>query len=93
MQDEAFGEHKPLVYCPRCLSRLIYAVDAAGFNLEVILNRRCPECEHRDSVVTTAIAAAVWYRRDTRHMHELLQLADSMAESAPMPVPETEEAT
>jgi transcriptional regulator NrdR family protein len=90
MQDEAFGEHKPLVYCPRCLSRLIYAIDAAGYDYEVILNRRCPECEHRDSVVTTAIAAAVWYRRDTRHMYELQQLADSMAASAPMTVPETE---
>jgi hypothetical protein len=92
MQDEAFGEHKPLVYCPRCLSRLIYATDAAGYAYEVILNRRCPECEHRDSVVTTAIAAAVWYRRDTRHMHELLQLADSLAALTPMTVPETEEA-
>ena len=28
MQDEAIGERKPLVHCPRCTSRLIYAVDA-----------------------------------------------------------------
>jgi transcriptional regulator NrdR family protein len=80
------------VHCPRCTSRLIYAIDTAGYDAEVILNRRCPECEHRDSVVTSAIAAAVWYRRDTRLMRELMALADSLAKAAPMPLVETEEA-
>jgi DNA-directed RNA polymerase subunit RPC12/RpoP len=86
MQDEAFVERKPLVHCPRCTSRLIYAVDAAGYEAEVILNRRCPECEHRDSVVTSALAAAVWYRRDTRIMRGLMELADSLRESSAEPV-------
>jgi DNA-directed RNA polymerase subunit RPC12/RpoP len=81
MQDKAIGD-KPLVHCPRCLSRLIYAIDTAGYETEVILDRRCPECEHRDSVVTSALAAAVWYRRDTRIMRELLELADSLAAMA-----------
>jgi DNA-directed RNA polymerase subunit RPC12/RpoP len=92
MQDEAFGGSKPLVHCPRCTSRLIYAVDTAGYDAEVILNRRCPECEHRDSVVTSAIAAAVWYRRDTRLIRELMELADALAGPAPLAVAETEEA-
>jgi hypothetical protein len=92
MQDEAFGERKPLVHCPRCESGLIYAVDAAGYEAEVILNRRCPECEHRDSVVTSALAAAVWYRRDTRLMRQLMELADSLSEASPLPLAEAEEA-
>jgi DNA-directed RNA polymerase subunit RPC12/RpoP len=92
MQDEAFGASKPLVHCPNCASRLIYAIDTAGYDAEVILNRRCPECEHRDSVVTSAIAAAVWYRRDTRFMRELMELADSLAAAAPRPLVKTEEA-
>jgi hypothetical protein len=92
MQHEAFGESKPLVHCPRCSSRLIYAIDAAGYDAEVILNRRCPECEHRDSVVTSAIAAAVWYRRDTRLIRELMQLADSLAQPAPLAVVQPGEA-
>jgi DNA-directed RNA polymerase subunit RPC12/RpoP len=71
---------KPLVHCPECTSRFIYAVDAAGFEGEVILHRRCPECEHRDAVVTTALAAAAWYRRDTRLMGEISVLADQLAD-------------
>jgi hypothetical protein len=84
--DEGFGERKPLVHCPRCTSSLIYTVDAAGYDAEVILDRRCPECEHRDSVVTSALAAAVWYRRETRLMRELLELADAMVERAKVPL-------
>jgi hypothetical protein len=84
--DEGFGERKPLVRCPCCTSRLIYAIDTAGYDDEVILNRRCPECEHRDSVVTSPLAAAVWYRRDTRIMRDLHELADSLAEHAPLPL-------
>jgi hypothetical protein len=76
-QESPF-ERKPLVHCPSCESSLIYTTDSAGYDAEVILNRRCPECEHRDSVVTTAIAAAVWYRRDTRLLAELAALADSL---------------
>jgi hypothetical protein len=90
-QEQPFSQRKPLVHCPRCASRLIYTVDAAGFDAEVILNRRCPECELRDSVVTTALAAAVWYRRDTRILAELLALADSLADAQlPAPVVEIE---
>jgi hypothetical protein len=87
-RDEGYGGQKPLVECPRCLSRLIYTVDTAGYDSEVILDRRCPECEHRDSVVTTALAAAVWYRRETRIMGELQVLADSLAAESLVPVPD-----
>jgi DNA-directed RNA polymerase subunit RPC12/RpoP len=89
-QEPPFDQRKPLVHCPRCASRLIYTVDTAGYDSEVILDRRCPECEHRDSVVTSALAAAVWYRRDTRILAELTILADSMKEAALLPVAEAE---
>jgi hypothetical protein len=42
--------------------------------------------------VTSAIAAAVWYRRDTRLIRELMQLADSLAQPAPLAVVQPEEA-
>ncbi len=90
-RDMQFAD-KPLVHCPRCTSRLIYIIDTAGYDTEVILHRRCPECEHRDSVVTTALAAAVWYRRDTRLLNELLELADSLALEIASPVPLVEDA-
>jgi DNA-directed RNA polymerase subunit RPC12/RpoP len=89
-QESPFDQRKPLVHCPRCASRLIYTVDTAGYDAEVILDRRCPECEHRDSVVTSALAAAVWYRRDTRILAELTMLADSMAQASLLPVVKTE---
>jgi DNA-directed RNA polymerase subunit RPC12/RpoP len=88
--DQGFGEGKPLVRCPCCDSRLIYTVDSAGYDAEVILDRRCPECEHRDSVVTSALAAAVWYRRDTRLLAELAELADALAAEIPVPLAQTE---
>ena len=34
---EPYAERKPLVHCPRCTSRLIYTIDAAGYDAEVIL--------------------------------------------------------
>jgi hypothetical protein len=50
-----------------------------------LLDRRCPECEHRDSVATTTLTAAVSYRRDTRRLLALQALADSIAVAAPLP--------
>ena len=46
---------KPLTRCPLCAGRLIYPRDLAGVggsDADVVLSRRCPECEHRDLVVT-----------------------------------------
>jgi DNA-directed RNA polymerase subunit RPC12/RpoP len=90
-RDMRFAD-KPLVHCPHCTSRLIYVTDTAGYDAEAILHRRCPECEHRDSIVTTAVAAAVWYRRDTRLLNELRELADTLALELAAPVPLIEDA-
>ena len=48
----------PLVRCPRCSSRLISPLQADGCHDGVIVDRHCPECGHRDRVVTTPFAAA-----------------------------------
>jgi hypothetical protein len=78
----------PLVRCPRCSSRLISPTQADGCHDGVIVDRRCPECGHRDRVVTTAFAAAVWARHETRVASSLSALADALADGAPIEVSE-----
>ena len=73
------ASHKPLVRCPRCESGLIYAVECEAVGPSVVLRRRCPECEHRDSVETTWFAVRVWRRREARISGELRAYADALA--------------
>jgi hypothetical protein len=59
--DDDNQPNKPLTRCPCCASKLIYPVAVlSGSDGNAIVDRRCPECEARDTVVTTADAAAVW---------------------------------
>jgi hypothetical protein len=76
----------PLVRCPRCSSRLISPLRADGCHDGVIVDRHCPECGHDDRVVTTAFAAAVWARHETRVAASLHALADALADGAPLEV-------
>ena len=69
----------PLLACPRCASRLIYARDIAGTGSHVVLARRCPDCEHRDSVTTTATAASAWLDRDARLATRLSTAIDAVS--------------
>ncbi|MDX6597160.1 MAG: hypothetical protein QOE87_1047 [Gaiellales bacterium] len=78
----------PLVRCPRCSSRLIAPTSKDGCKDGVIVNRRCPECGHCDRVVTTAFAAAVWARHETRVACGLHALADALADGAPVELSE-----
>jgi hypothetical protein len=41
---------------------------------------RCPECEHRDIVITHRLAAAVWLRRGESAAKALNALADALAD-------------
>jgi hypothetical protein len=59
---------------------------ADGCHDGVIVDRRCPECGHRDRVVTTAFAAAVWARHETRVAASMQALADALAQGAPVEV-------
>ena len=61
-------------------------VAAVACGSEVIVARRCPECGLRDSVVTTFLRAALWYRHDTRTMVGLQRLADSLRDARALAV-------
>jgi DNA-directed RNA polymerase subunit RPC12/RpoP len=74
------GPMKPLVRCPICASGLIYPVRHATWEGECVLDRRCPECEHRDLVVTNRLVAAVWLRRCETAAGGLRALADALAD-------------
>jgi hypothetical protein len=86
--------------CPRCDSRLIQlreqprarrasdprTVDELLRLVGVsLLDRRCPECEHRDSIAVPTLGAATWYRDETRRLMALQTLADSIAVAGPLP--------
>jgi DNA-directed RNA polymerase subunit RPC12/RpoP len=77
-RETPFGQRAALGHCPRCTSRLIYTVDSIWLEREVILERRCPECEYRESVVVSALGATVRYQRDTRTMLGMRLLADTL---------------
>ena len=79
---ELFGSKTPLVYCPHCDSRLTYAVDREAADKDVVLDRTCPGCDYHDSVVTSSLSVAVWYRRETRILAELRPLAVFLTESS-----------
>jgi hypothetical protein len=76
--ETPFGQRAALGHCPRCTSRLIYTVDSIWLDSEVILERRCPECEYRESVVVTALGATARYRKDTHTMLGMRLLADAL---------------
>ena len=44
-----------------------------------MIDRRCPECGNHDRVVTTELAAELWYRRNACIAEELAALADALA--------------
>jgi hypothetical protein len=79
---ELLGRQTPLVYCPNCDERLEYAVEPTKADEDVVLDRVCPSCEYRDSVVTSSLSVAIWYRRETRILAELRPLAVFLVESS-----------
>jgi hypothetical protein len=52
-----------------------------------VIERRCPECEHRDRVVTSRLAAELWYRRNAAGAEELEALAGDLANGLALAVP------
>jgi hypothetical protein len=64
---------KPLTCCPACASRLIYPLSFLPHDSgRVVIDRRCPECEHLDCVACDPQAAAIWARREQRLRLELV---------------------
>jgi hypothetical protein len=91
---------RSLSRCPSCGSGLIQVIDSPrgrrttdrptlDDTLRLVgvamLDRYCPECEHRDSVAASALMAAVSYRRETANLIALQALADSVALATPLP--------
>jgi hypothetical protein len=85
-----FDWQEPSLRCPACSSALIYTIDAsdeAGHRVDrmlrlvgvALVDRRCPECEYRDAVATSAFSAAVAYRQETCRLAGLRALAESLA--------------
>ena len=72
------GVMKPLVRCPICQSGLIYPVRCASRDALSLIERRCPDCEHRDRVRTNRLAAELWHRRNARCKQEMAALADAL---------------
>jgi ribosomal protein S27E len=71
---------KPLVRCPACESTLIYPVACLPWKRQSLVERRCPDCEHCDVVITHRLAAAVWLRRGKSAADDLHALADALAD-------------
>lgn len=87
-QEWRGASNEPPVHCPRCASRLMFTVSTVVCGCEVIVARRCPECAHEDSIVTSVVRAALWYHHDTRTLTGLLRLADSLRDARALAVVE-----
>jgi hypothetical protein len=76
-----FGQRHRLGHCLRCASRLVYTVESVRAGADpVILARRCPECEFRETVVVPALQAARLYLAESRVRDGMLELANSLGE-------------
>ena len=54
---------------------------------QCVIDRRCPECEHHDRVITSRLAAELWHRRHAYIAEELEALADALASGLAPAVP------
>jgi hypothetical protein len=80
-------ESKPLVRCAICSSDLIYPVHCARHGKQSVIERRCPECGSLDRVITSRLAAELWYRRNAYIAEEIESLADALANGLALEVP------
>ena len=85
-RDLDMGAEKSLVRCPRCLSMLIYPADLAGLDGDIVIARRCPECELRDLVVAPRVAALLWFDRYCRLGAELAAFGEALDDGLPLDV-------
>jgi hypothetical protein len=65
-----------LISCPRCESALIQIHDSRSADLGTLLDRHCPECDHRDVLsVATPLAELV-----LEHAAELARCLEELAD-------------
>jgi hypothetical protein len=77
-----------LVFCPSCSSQLLAPQRSVGYDDQVMIARRCPECGLEDVVTTTPVAAAAWARRELAISGSLRGLADALADGLPVELSE-----
>ncbi len=75
---ELLGARAPLVRCPICDERLQFASELASD--DVVLDRTCPGCDYRDSVVTPSLSVAMWQRGETQTLADLRPLVALLVE-------------
>jgi hypothetical protein len=85
---ESRDDSKSLVRCAMCSSELIYPLHFARHGTRSVVDRRCPECETYDRVITSRLAAELWHRRNTNFAEELEALADALASGLELDVPD-----
>ena len=73
--------------CAICSSELIYPLHCERHGTRCVIDRRCPECENHDRVVTSRIAAELWCLRNSDLAEELDALADALANGLALEVP------
>jgi hypothetical protein len=81
-------DSKPLVRCAICTSDLIYPLHCRRHGTRCVIERRCPECESLDRVITSRLAAELWYRRNANIAEELEALADALEGGLALELPD-----
>jgi ribosomal protein S27E len=77
--DCRLSPEQALVRCPACGSGLIYPLARRGDGRYAEIECRCPDCEETTVMVTSALVAVVWERRNARAAAALTRLAESIA--------------
>ena len=78
-----------LIHCPRCASQLVVPVSTVDLDRSsAVVARHCPECGHEDRVLTTAVAADLWRRREARVAASMKGLAEALADGLPIELSE-----
>jgi hypothetical protein len=71
-----------------CSSELIYPLRCVRHGTHSVVDRRCPECEYHDRVITSRLATELWYRRNADLAGELESLADALANGLELELPQ-----
>jgi hypothetical protein len=77
---ELLDARTPLVNCPVCNERLERADELVAALNDVVLDRVCPSCDYRDSVVAGSLDVAMWQRGDAPGLADLRPLVALLVE-------------
>jgi hypothetical protein len=78
-EHELLDLETQLVNCPVCNERLEHADEVTAVN-DVVLDRVCPCCDYRDSVVSSSLNVAMWHRGSAQGLADLRPLVALLVE-------------